>query len=90
MTFSAAKNRKFSFAIEAESLYRETASLLSPNSEFKIGPNTQIYATPPPSSHHTVYLLKELSNHHPISESKDDSSDIERKRKSLSSDAGKF
>ena len=90
MTFSAAKNRKVSFAIGAESLSGETVSLLSPNSEFKFGHNTQIYVTPPPSSHNTIHSLKELSNPPPISKSKDDNSDIERKRKSSSSVAGKF
>ena len=90
MTFSTANNRKFSFAIEAESLYGETVSLLSPNSELKFGRNTQIYVIPPPSSHITVYSLQELSKPHPISESKDNNSDIERKRTSLSSVAGKF
>ena len=68
----------------------ENASLLSPSSEFKIGYNTQIYITPPPSNHNTVHSIKEISIPPSITNSKDDNSDIERNRKTSSFAAGKF
>ena len=68
----------------------ENISLLSPNSELRIGHNTQIYVTPPPSSHNTVHSIKEISITPSITSSKDDNCDIERNRKTSSFVAGKF
>ena len=88
--FRPTKDRRVSFAIGTETLSGENISLLSPNSEFKMGQYTQIYVTPPPSSHNTVHSLKEISYPPAIIKSKDDNCDIERTRKTSSSVAGKF